>query len=308
MSTTVCSPRISSMRSKGGYWRRPTSRTYMYNLDVGEHYYHPMTSYLEAERGTRGETPGALTFDERLQRNWLHGRRYEASEARERYARSSSLARESNSKGFEPSALRMARAASEVATTATASQAQAASATASKAQMVASSMSASRQQASSQQTSVKASRSVEDTSVQKKSSVAAQKQDIRKSTAVTAAASKASAASAASAASSKRVQIESSRKIDDDISKKIADIHITPFSKGKETEDANAASARARLRILELERELEEITKKAMLTQTKALKTAKQMAAEAYAADESAMKSSSKRSKKVIIESNAKIN
>merc|ERR1712083_572850 len=120
MSTTVCSPRISSMRSKGGYWRRPVSRTYMYNLDVGEHYYHPMTSYLEAERGTRGETPGALTFDERLQRNWLHGRRYEASEARERYARSSSLARESNSKGFEPSALRMARAASEVATSATA--------------------------------------------------------------------------------------------------------------------------------------------------------------------------------------------
>jgi len=278
----------------------------MYNLDVGEHYYHPMTSYLESERGTRGETPGALTFDERLSRNWLHGRRYEASEARERYARSSSLARESNSKGFEPSALRMARASSEVATTA--SQAQAASASASKAQLVASSMSASRQQASSQQTSVKASRSVEETSVQKKSSVAAQKQEIRKSTAVTTAASKASAASAASAASSKRVQIESSRKIDDDISKKIADIHITPFSKGKETEDANAASARARLRILELERELEEITKKAMLTQTKALKTAKQMAAEAYAADESAMKSSSKRSKKVIIESNAKIN
>lgn len=279
----------------------------MYNLDVGEHYYHPMTSYLEAERGTRGETPGALTFDERLQRNWLHGRRYEASEARERYARSSSLARESNSKGFEPSALRMARAASEVATTATASQAQAASATASKAQMVASSMSASRQQASSQQTSVKSSR-VEETSVQKKSSVAAQKQEIRKSTAVTAAASKASAASAASAASSKRVTLESSRRIDDDISKKIADIHITPFSKGQEADAASAASARARARILELERELEEITKKAMTTQVRALKSAKQMAAEAYAADEAAMSSSVKKSKKVMIESSAKIN
>ena len=57
----------------------------MYNLDVGEHYYHPMTNYLEAERGTRGETPGALTFDERLSKNWLHGRRYEATEARERF-------------------------------------------------------------------------------------------------------------------------------------------------------------------------------------------------------------------------------
>merc|ERR1711971_1000842 len=150
--SSVTSPRISSMRSKGGYWRRPTSRTYMYNLDVGEHYYQPMTSYLESERGTRGETPGALTFDERLSRNWLSGRRYEATEAREGYARSSSLARESNSKGFDPSALRSARAASEVAESATARQAQAASATASRSNLVASSMSASRQQASSQQT------------------------------------------------------------------------------------------------------------------------------------------------------------
>lgn len=279
----------------------------MYNLDVGEHYYQPMTSYLESERGTRGETPGALTFDERLSRNWLSGRRYEATEARERYARSSSLARESNSKGFEPSALRSARAASEVAESATARHAQAASATASRSNLVASSMSASRQQASSQQTSVKSSR-VEETSVQKKSSAASQLQEIRKSTAVATAASKASAASAASAASSKRVTIESSRRIDDDISKKIADIHITPYSKGKETEDANACSARARLRILELERELEEITKKAMTTQVRALKTAKQMAAEAYAADESAMSSSVKKSKKVMIESSAKIN
>jgi len=282
----------------------------MYNLDVGEHYYQPMTSYLEAERGTRGETPGALTFDERLSKNWLSGRRYEATEARERYARSSSLARESNSKGFEPSALRNARAASEVAESATANyarHAQAASATASRSNLVASSMSASRQQASSQQTSMKSSR-VEETSVQKKSSAASQLQEMRKSTAVATAASKASAASAASAASSKRVTIESSRRIDDDISKKIADIHITPYSKGKETEDANACSARARLRILELERELEEITKKAMTTQVRALKTAKQMAAEAYAADESAMSSSVKKSKKVMIESSAKIN
>merc|ERR1712029_33996 len=143
--SSVRSPHISNMRSKGGYWQRPTARTYMYNLDVGEHYYSPMTSYLEAERGTRGETPGALTFDERLQRSWLHGRRYEASEARERYARCSSLARDTGSGGFMPSALRQARAASEVRTSATASQAQAAQAAS------AYSMSASRQQASSQQ-------------------------------------------------------------------------------------------------------------------------------------------------------------
>ena len=44
-----------------------------------------MTNYLETERGSRGETPGALTFDERLSKSWLHGRRYEATEARERF-------------------------------------------------------------------------------------------------------------------------------------------------------------------------------------------------------------------------------
>ena len=51
----------------------------------------PMTNYLEAERGTRGETPGALTFDERLSRSWLNGRRYEATEARERFVHTSKV-------------------------------------------------------------------------------------------------------------------------------------------------------------------------------------------------------------------------
>ena len=78
----------------GGFWRKPVTRMYSYNLDLGEHYYSPMTSYLDTERGTRGETPGALTFSERLARKWVNGRRYEATELRDRYARSSSMARE----------------------------------------------------------------------------------------------------------------------------------------------------------------------------------------------------------------------
>jgi len=69
---------------RGGFWRRPVSRTYGYNLEVGEHYYSPMTSYLEAERGSRGETPGALTYSERLARKWINGRRYESTELRDR--------------------------------------------------------------------------------------------------------------------------------------------------------------------------------------------------------------------------------
>lgn len=275
----------------------------MYNLDVGEHYYTPMTNYLEAERGTRGETPGALTFDERLSRNWLHGRRYEATEARDRYARCSSLAKESGSTGFMPSALRSARAASEVATAATASQAQA-SASSSRQQMVAASMSASRQQASSQQTSVKSTRE-EQTSVLKKQSMASTASKMQETSV---SASKTTSAAAKSSSASAASKFVSSRRIDDDVSKKIADIHITPFSKGQELDAANAASARARARIMELERELEEITKKAMTTQVRALKTAKQMAAEAMAQDEANMSSSVKKTKKVMIESSAKIN
>jgi len=287
----------------------------MYNMDVGEHYYAPMTNYLEAERGTRGETPGALTFDERLSRSWLHGRRYEATEARERYARCSSAARDTETGGFMPSALRQARATSVDASGsyAQASRAQS-SATASRQQQVASSMSASRQQASSQQTSMKSSK-VEETSVQQKQSSASATSvmeaiKLRQEARLTASkkvevASKASAASASSG-----ITIASHRsywKAEDDVSKKIADIHITPFNKGQEMNDANAASARARARILELEKELEIITRKAMTTQVQALKTAKQMAAEAYA-DESNMTSSVKKSKKVMIESSAKVN
>jgi hypothetical protein len=78
---------------RGGFWRRPISRTYGYNLGVGEHYYAPMTSYLEAERGSRGETPGALTYSERLARQWIYGRRYDAEELRDRYSRATSVAR-----------------------------------------------------------------------------------------------------------------------------------------------------------------------------------------------------------------------
>ena len=161
--------------------------------------------------------------------------------------------------------------------------------------------------------SVKSSK-VEETSVQQKQSSASatsvmeaikQRQEARLT-----ASKKVEASSKASAASSQGVTIASHRsywKAEDDVSKKIADIHITPFDKGQEMNDANAASARARARILELEKELEVITRKAMTTQVQALKTAKQMAAEAYA-DEANMTSSVKKSKKVMIESSAKVN
>jgi len=267
----------------------------MYNLDVGEHYYSPMTTYLESERGTRGETPGAMTYDERLHRQWLHGRRYEPTEFRERYARASSASR-----SWRPEAMhaemesRNARAMSEMRATSAMSSSRQAQVSASSASMQRSetSMRASREEQRStavkqQQTSSLASMQ------QKKASMAS---------------SKASMASSRQEMLQKsQVISESKRRIEDDIIKKVADVHMSPWSKGQELDEANAASARARARILELEKELEEITRKAMTTQVTALKTAKQMAAEATREDEAAMASSFKKSKKVMIESSSKI-
>jgi hypothetical protein len=62
-----------------------------------------------------------------------------------------------------------------------------------------------------------------------------------------------------------------------------------------------------RCRIQELERELEEITRKAMTSQTRALQTARQMAAAASLEDEASMAASTKKTRKVITESSSKI-
>jgi len=97
-------------------------------------------------------------------------------------------------------------------------------------------------------------------------------------------------------------------KVKDCIEKKIADIRMQPYSGGQEIREAEAASLRARARILDLERELDEITKRAIMTSTKAVKSAKQMAYEAsMACQEEAKAASTKKSRKVIIESSSSI-
>merc|ERR1711997_900193 len=66
---------IKEMSDRSGNkiaWKRPISRIYPYNLDVGENYYIPMTTYLDNKDAL--ETPGALTFSERIAQNWIKGR------------------------------------------------------------------------------------------------------------------------------------------------------------------------------------------------------------------------------------------
>merc|ERR1711936_1458432 len=53
-----------------GYWRRPITRMYNYNLDLGETYYSHIRDHVSTERRERGETPGALSFSERISRRY----------------------------------------------------------------------------------------------------------------------------------------------------------------------------------------------------------------------------------------------
>lgn len=100
---------------------------------------------------------------------------------------------------------------------------------------------------------------------------------------------------------------ESRHRVADDINKRMADVHMMPWSAGAELDEANSASSRARSRISELERELEEITRKAMMTSSHARQTAAQMAKAAQLEDSEAMSNSYRKSKKVMIESSQKV-
>merc|ERR1712111_312269 len=64
---------IMSGGNSNAAWKRPVSRIYHYNLEVGENYYNPMTSYID-NKATIGEAPGALSFSERLAKKWIRGR------------------------------------------------------------------------------------------------------------------------------------------------------------------------------------------------------------------------------------------
>lgn len=53
-------------------WHRPVSRTYAYNMDVGENYYQPLKDFVDHRE--RGQSPGAMDFGERLLYSWPAGR------------------------------------------------------------------------------------------------------------------------------------------------------------------------------------------------------------------------------------------
>merc|ERR1712130_274302 len=65
---------IRMVVKSGGNWKRPVNRMYAYNFQIGENYYLPMTSYLEAKTPTPTvDLPGPLCFSERIALHPLSG-------------------------------------------------------------------------------------------------------------------------------------------------------------------------------------------------------------------------------------------
>ena len=331
-----------------GFWKRPTCRTYSYNLDLGEHYYDPMRSYLEVERGGRGETPGALTYSERLARRWLHGKRYATADrynraasvgpadqvgvsslsyldseltARAAMSRARSEVRENReaTPPFNPndpnnvsafgkfkralehssrelrdsSVARQTSVASRKSTQVAQEQATASVSRSQEARKAAlSRMHTAREEARS---SIRQQQQLQQQQQQRQ--VVQQQQQVVQQRQVQQVQEESRA---------QMVRQESSRRIQDDIAKRVADVHMMPWAAGQELDEANSASARARARISELERELDVITKKALSSQTAAMKTAAQLAKEAMMEDEK-MATSMKKTKRILVESTQKL-
>jgi len=225
-----------------GYWRRPIARVYSYNLDLGETYYSPMREYLDKDRSARGETPGALTYSERMARSRCGGERDRQMRAK--------------TEAYERETMREAiRATSEV-----------------------------RREVTPQVVEQKMDYSSINSATQKAEEVLnTHRRMIREISEDT-----------------QRKVHEIHPRYEDNISKRMADIRLSPW-RGQELDTEYKTSQEARARINGLERELDEITRKAMAYRSHH-KSAREMAADALR-DEAHLSSSNKRTKRVTYES-----
>lgn len=93
--------------------------------------------------------------------------------------------------------------------------------------------------------------------------------------------------------------------IDDSIYKKVADIHMGPYNK-YEADQASEASLARWSRVNKMEADLAALTKSSMAYKSCYAQSASEMAAEAMSADASAVSSSTKKTRKTIVESSSK--
>jgi len=293
-------------------WNRPASRTYAYNLDLGDHYYSHIRDHVDSttEKSERGVTPGAMTYAERLQYRGLQGRRAEAEDVSRKFAGSSSseavfpearggratTAPPANAgyKGYYTRQLEASRAvaAQENAKKASAS-AEMKSAASAKASAASSSTTAKKTVTINETTTTSTSRKDELKALQKSSMEYGRTSG---SAAVRRAESQA-------VASCKDVGV--AYDLTDDICKKVADIHMAPYAKDEVSSAAKASQA-SWSKVSKMEADLAALTQSAMAYKSVYLKSASQMAAEAMSEDASAVASSYKKTKKTVVESSSR--
>lgn len=215
---------------------------YSYNLDLGENYYGHVMDHVtsDTERRARGETPGALTYSERI------SRRYCGSD-RERSMRAKTEA-------FEREALREAiRATSEIRRDLT--------------------------PAPRSEEERQASRYIEEAHRRADQVITRHRSQVR---------------DIAEDTNRTVSDIKShTRRYEDNISKKMADIRMSPW-RGEELDAEFSSSQEARARITGLERQLRDITTSSMAYRPYH-KSARELASEARRDDEMSSSHSTRR-------------
>lgn len=244
-----------------GFWKRPVCRVYSYNLDLGESYYSPQRDYLrDSNRGTAAssgsslrlaESPGPLTYSERLARSFLEG-----DKDRQQRARTEAATELSAWRGRELGAGRPPLPPTRLPP--------------------------------------------------KEAHVADMnrrelKETIEKST------QQAEIILNTHRDSMSRLEEEdlvrrygTPSRGNDDIYKRIADIRMTPF-RGQELEEEYKTAQHSRAKLSSLNRELEDVTRRAMTYRPAYGKTAAELARDAM--NESSMSSSYKKTSKVVVDS-----
>lgn len=80
----------------GSHWKRPPTKVYDYNYDVGSNYYKGMINHLDKKSaGVTSEPPGPKSFAERIAEDSLYGRSKPVSYVSSDYASKSSSAHSS---------------------------------------------------------------------------------------------------------------------------------------------------------------------------------------------------------------------
>lgn len=260
------------MRGRYGMWNRPTTRTYAYNLTYGD----PLTGVKSTDtRYTRASTlEGDSDFSSRS---------FRASTA------------PPVNVGFKGYYQRQLEATKAVAANAAAEASSKTSAT-----------------LSSARTSASATTAKKSVTISEKTTTSTSKDELASSQQSSLEYGRSSGSRALRRAESHAVSSFQDPRhtmvpwnIEDSIYKKVADIHMGPYNK-YEADQASEASLARWSRVNKMEADLAALTKSSMAYKSCYAKSASQMAAEALSADASAVSSSSKKTRKTIVESSSK--